>query len=194
MKGMLLPLLIIAALCLMAFYAGSPQAMEQNIAGIESQADSIARMFSKYGWPVVAVVLSPLLSWRIFQWLKLAFKRQYGYKPHWLMLDAGSWSVVFGLTYWAWSIHAENAEFIALIVACFHTAIVKYIFAKAPKQIVDALSYGASSDHTMLTIFAGKDRRQDDVNRDLIAEIRGEKTRVLTEAERNEITNPKSDG
>lgn len=148
---------ILVALLVAWVFFNSPEAFAQDLTTIERGLGLV----SKYGWPIVAIVLSPLISWRITQWYKLLNKRIAGRKPHWLLMDVGSWLMVYGMTYVAWSIHSDNALFIAFIVACFHTGIVKYIFAKAPKPIVEALQYGAASEKTMLTVFAGKDSRSE---------------------------------
>lgn len=129
-------------------------------------AESALELLSRYGWPIMAVIGSPLLSWRVTQWFKLTFKRQYGYKPSVLMMDVGSFCIVFGLTFWAWSIQSGNPLLVALSVSCFHTAIIKAIFSYAPDKVVQSLQYGSDNDSTLMTVFVGKDRRKK--NRDLV--------------------------
>lgn len=186
--------LIIAGLCLVGVILGDLQAMEQT--AIEQQANSAARILSAYGYAVLAA-LSPLISWRVVQWYKLDHKRKHNKKPPARRMDIIGLLLVFAFCSFALYKHGidfEGALFISVIVSIFHTAIVKYIFAKAPKQIVDALSYGAQSDHTMMTIFAGRDRRNpgralDELTKSGNADY--ERTRVLTPEERDEITGPK---
>jgi hypothetical protein len=121
--------------------------------------DQALDLLSRYGWPVMAIIGSPLLSWRVTQWFKLCFKRHYGTKPSTTLMDIGSFCIVLAATYWAWSIHSDNALFVSLCVACFHTAIVKAMFAYAPKKLSKALQYGSDNDSTIMTVFVGKDRR-----------------------------------
>jgi hypothetical protein len=149
--------LIIAGLCLVAIILSEAIAMEQTTA--EQYVNSAGRVLTEYGYPLIGIVLSPLISWRIVQWVKLTYKRATNKKPHWAILDAAGFTIAFVLTFWAWGLHAENAVFIALIVSCLHTSIVKAIFSYAPDKVAKVLQYGADSDHTVLTIFAGKDRR-----------------------------------
>lgn len=121
--------------------------------------DQALDLLSRYGWPVMAIIGSPLLSWRVTQYFKLHFKRVYGHKPRTLIMDTGSFCIVLAATYWAWSIHSDNGLYVALAVACFHTAIVKAMFAYAPKKLSQALQYGSDNDSTIMTVFVGKDRR-----------------------------------
>lgn len=132
--------------------------MEQiAITDIDSYADIVKR----YIWPVTAVLLSPVLSWRIVQWIKLTAKRVNGYKPKPLTLDIAGFAIVYGLTYYSWSMYgAGNSLFVAFIVGFMHTSIVKCAFAYLPKQVVDALAYGLADDRTTFaTVLIGKDRR-----------------------------------
>jgi len=130
---------------------------------IESQAESAARLFKSYAYPLMAFIGAPYLSWRVTQWLKLAYKRQYHRKPHWLALDFISWIMVFGLSFRSWIAHngdVEAALFIALAVSFTHTAIVKALFKHAPKPIADALAYGVADDSTILAkTLLGRDLR-----------------------------------
>jgi hypothetical protein len=135
----------------------------EQITLIESQAESAARLFKSYGYPIMAFIGAPYLSWRVTQWLKLAYKRQYHRKPHWLALDFISWIMVFGLSFRSWIAHngdIEAALFIALAVSFTHTAIVKALFNFSPKPIAEVLQYGVSSEKTLIaTIIAGRDLR-----------------------------------
>lgn len=121
--------------------------------------DQALDLLSRYGWPVMAIIGSPLMSWRVTQWFKLCFKRAYHKKPSTLIMDMGSFCTVLAVTYWAWSIHSDNALFVSVAVACFHTAIVKALFSYAPKKLSQALQYGSDNDSTIMTVFVGKDRR-----------------------------------
>jgi len=150
--------------------------------------DSYADIAKRYIWPVTAVILSPLLSWRIVQYIKLTAKRVNGHKPKPLTLDIAGFAIVYGLTYYAWTMYSVgNALFVAFCIGFMHTSIVKLVFAYAPKQVVEALAYGLADERTTLaTVLIGKDRR---------AAKRPEpesddQTRVLTDEERAEITNP----
>jgi len=131
---------------------------------IESQAESAARLFNNYAYPIMSFIGAPYLSWRVTQWLKLSYKRIYHKKPHWLALDTISWLMVFAMSFRAWIAHngdVQAALFIALAVSFTHSAIVKALFAHAPKPIADALQYGVSDDKTILaaTVF-GRDLRK----------------------------------
>lgn len=122
--------------------------------------DQALDLLSRYGWPVMAIIGSPLLSWRVTQYFKLHFKRVYGHKPRTLIMDTGSFCIVLAATYWAWSIQFPgSALFVSGSVACFHTAIVKALFSYAPKKLSQALQYGSDNDNTIMTVFVGKDRR-----------------------------------
>jgi len=138
-------------------------AEQEQITLIESQAESAARLFKSYGYPIMAFIGAPYLSWRVTQWLKLAYKRQYHRKPHWLALDFISWVMVFGLSFRSWIAHngdIEAALFIALAVSFTHTAIVKALFKFAPKPIAEALAYGVADDSTILAkTLLGRDLR-----------------------------------
>lgn len=129
------------------------------IAMEQTAVDVYAGYAERYGWPLMAIVGSPILSWRITQWVKLAIKRNRGKKPSTLKLDILSFAIVYLLTYLAWSEYAGNAAYIAAIIGILHTAIVKAVFAYAPKKVVDAISYGVTDD-TVMTIFVGRDRRK----------------------------------
>jgi hypothetical protein len=149
--------LILSGLCLVAIILSEAIAMEQTTA--EQYVNSAGRVLTEYGYPLVAVILSPLTSWIIVQRVKLTYKRWTNEKPRRTILDLSGFTITFLLSYWAWSLHADNALFIALIISCLHTTIVKLIFSYAPDKIAKVLQYGADSDRTVLTIFAGKDRR-----------------------------------
>lgn len=124
----------------------------------QATIESAISFAEQYSWPIVAVVLSPLISWRITQWVKLTAKRINGRKPSPVILDLSGFVLVVGISYLAWSEYSANAVYVAAIVGFLHTAIVKAVFAYAPKKVVDSLAYGVT-DETMLTIFVGKDRR-----------------------------------
>lgn len=129
------------------------QAMEQTT------IDAYAGYFERYGWPITAIVISPLLSWRFLQWAKLTAKRVNQYSPSALTLDISGFLITFGLTYYAWALYAKNAFFVALIVGMFHAVIVKLIFVFSPEKIVNILKYG--SENKVLAVMTGKDRRSE---------------------------------
>lgn len=139
-------------LCAMVAVNGPVIAMEQTT------VDQYVGYMERYGWPLIAIVGSPVLSWRITQWYKLTVKRQKGRKPSVLTLDLVSFALVYGMSYLAWSKYNEHGLIAAGIVAILHTAIVKAVFAYAPKPVAEALAYGVS-DNTMLTVIVGKDAR-----------------------------------
>lgn len=127
--------------------------MEQNIADI----DTYASYAQKYAWPVVALMVSPVVSWRFMQWVKLRANCINGFKPSPIILDFSGFMIVVGITYYSWMLYAENALLVALLVGFMHTSIVKLIFAYAPEKIVNALAYGTVDKK--LAPFVGKDRR-----------------------------------
>lgn len=158
----------LAGMCLLAYiivghsaWAAEPE----QLSIIESQAESAARLFKSYAYPLMAFIGAPYLSWRVTQWLKLAYKRQYHKKPHWITLDFISWIMVFALSFRAWMAHngdVEAALFIAVAVSFTHTAIVKALFKHAPKAVTEVLQYGISPDDSTIlaaTVF-GRDLRK----------------------------------
>ena len=132
---------------------------------IESQAQTATRLFNAYAYPLMAFIGAPYLSWRVTQWVKLAYKRQYHKKPHYIALDAFSWILVFALSFRAWIAHngdVQAALFIALAVSFTHTAILKALFTHAPKKLAEALQYGVQPDDSTIlaaTVF-GRDLRK----------------------------------
>lgn len=174
MRGIVMLAIIVLLYVIVGYDA---QAMEQTT------VDQYAGYAERYGWPLIAIIGSPVLSWRITQWYKLTAKRHRGRKPSVLCLDLVSFALVYGMCYLAWSKYADNGIIVAGIVAILHTSIVKAVFAYAPKPVAEALAYGIS-DNTILTVFVGKDARTQR-REQLEAE---ENTRVLTPDERAEIT------
>jgi len=152
---------------LLFIIAGNPvfAAEPEQLTAIEAQAQSAARLFNSYGYPIMAFIGAPYLSWRVTQWLKLSYKRIYHKKPHWLALDTISWLMVFAMSFRAWIAHngdVQAALFIALAVSFTHTAIVKALFTHAPRKLAEALQYGVPpEDKTILaaTVF-GRDLRK----------------------------------
>jgi hypothetical protein len=134
--------------------------MEQTVLAVESTpiwenvAHAVFRLIGMYGWHVAAVLVAPLLSFVAVQHYKAANRRFFGRKPIAPLLDAVAWLIVLVLSFRFWTLadlSREASIYAALTVACFHTGIVKFVFAHAPKPVQSVLAQSAFPNGDGLT-------------------------------------------
>lgn len=139
----------VAFLLSLALLAVPPLAVAQ-VSGVEGEVQAAARLLDEYGFRAAAIILSPFISWRLTQWVKLIHKHKHGYRPYKAILDSFSFLVVLGLSYWFWVFEADGALRASVIIASLHTCIVKAAFMFMPEKLAKAISAGVdTSDATV---------------------------------------------
>ena len=169
------------------------KAVSESAGHIQKTIESVFEIGKKYGWQLLAIIGAPYLTWRSFQWLKLAHKQRFGEKPRWYLIDIGSWAMVWVLAYFAWTQHdMDGAAASAVVIALFHTTIIKLTFRFMPEKVVNVLQDGVyieGQDKTLMaTMLYGKRSNMRKKDRQTDSH---EKTRILTQQERDEITGPR---
>jgi hypothetical protein len=121
----------------------------------ETMAHAVFRLIDAYGWGVAAVLAAPLISFSATQHYKAINRRLFNRKPITPILDAVAWLIVLVLSFRFWTLAGLSniaSIYAALTVACFHTAIVKLIFAYAPAPVHDALAQSGFPDDEESTV------------------------------------------
>lgn len=146
-------------------HAGDVQQTVQDAGLVSALLEKVSGAVEVYGWRLAAVLVSPLLVFRFVQWHKRICKEVYGRKPHWLLMDVLSFTLVYGLSFLCLFQEYSQLMQVGIASGCIagaNSIIVKAVFRFVPERIGDILSTGMYVDEdtafskTVLAAVVGK--------------------------------------
>jgi len=148
--ALLLALLCVVLLAAMvSVNAADVQQMATDLGITEQILAKVRSILDLYGWSLGASLVSPLLTYRAVNWIKMVSASVKGRKPHWILMDILSFIMVFALSLAC--LYIDNPIWlsglvIAFFIAGLNSCVIKLIFNFAPEKVVAAFTDGVYVD------------------------------------------------